>query len=125
MQFTNLCEYVEAGLGLYPYENDGVYDEAFKNAIVEYAIEYDGLTSADLAYIFGADPDLYDELPEFLESYILSIFDASNGEIIEQERFYNYEDALSAYDEAENCCKRLISVDAGGAINDEVYECNF
>ena len=103
MQFINLCEYVEAGLGLRPYENDGVYDEAFKNAIVEYAIEYDGLTPADLMYIFEADPDLYDELPEFLESYILFIYDASNGEIIEQERFYSYEYALSAYDEVDEC----------------------
>ena len=125
MKFTNLCEYVEAGLGLHPYENDGAYDEAFKDAIVEYAIEYDGLTPADLVYILGADPDLYEELPNFLDSYMLFIYDSPNGEIIEHERLYSYEYALNAYDEAKDCYKRLISVEAGGVIDGEIDKRNF
>lgn len=83
MKFTNLCEYVEAGLGLRPYENDEAYDEAFVNAIIRYAIEYRGLAPIDLAYIFGVDPDLYEELPDLLDSYMPFIYGSPNDEIVE------------------------------------------
>lgn len=56
---------------------------------------------------------------------MLFIYDSPNGGIVEQERLYNYEYALNAYDEAKDCHKRLISVEAGGIINGKVNKRNF
>lgn len=118
-ELKNLQEYTEARLGRAMYREYN-YSE-FRDVVLDYHSSMGELSEEDVKFILDMDENLRIDLQFYIPHWELQQWEEPNGEMMYCNVYYNWDDALKAFEEAnkEGVYLDLVPVDQDGMPIDE------